>query len=468
MGRGPIALGYGLQRSKPLNASRIVNLYPELTPEGSRSPIGLYGTPGQKAYLSVGADTIRAGLEVPGYAYILSGAVLYRVDSAGVSTPCTGDLIPNTGHAKLINNETQVGLLVVPFFFVVTGTTIARVLSGIPVEGFSSIDYIDGYAVGTRNDQSGQFYISAQRDFATFDPLDFATAESNPDGLLGVLVDHREMWLFGTDTIEPWTNTGASPFPFERVNGAVLEKGCAAARSPAKVDNSIFWLGSDRIVYRADGYRPVRISTHAIEEILRVGTVSDAYGLTYSQGGHQFYALTLPSLGRTIVYDAAPPNQWHERQSGTSLLPAIWDVQCIFTAFGKTLVGLQAGKVAELDLDTYTDLGAPIRSSIASLPLYADTKRAIMDDLQLGCELGVGLTDGQGSDPEVMMRFSDDGGNTWSNERRASLGKIGMRFIRAMWERLGAFRQRTVEFSISDPVKRVFYDMSSNIRNLGR
>jgi hypothetical protein len=439
-----------------------------LAPEGSRSKLALYGTPGQKPYLTVGADTIRAGLEAQGYLYVLSGAILYRVDSAGASVPCTGDLIPNTGNAKLINNGTQVGLLVVPNFYVVTDTTVAKIASGIPTEGFSSIDYIDGYAVGTRNDTSGQFYISALRDFSTFDPLDFATAESNPDGLLGVLVDHREMWLFGTDTIEPWTNTGASPFPFERVNGALLEKGCAAALSPAKLDNSIFWLGSDRIVYRADGYRPVRISDHATEEVLRVGTVSDAYGMTYTQGGHQFYVLTLPSLGRTFAYDAAPPNKWHERQSGTALTPAVWDVQCIFTAFGKTLVGLQAGRIGELDLDTYTDMGAPLRSVIASLPLYAETKRAIMDELQLGCELGVGIPSGQGNDPQVTMRFSDDGANTWSNERSASLGPIGVRNNRVMWERLGAFRQRTVEFAISDPVKRAFYDMSAKIRDLGR
>jgi hypothetical protein len=67
-----------------------------------------------------------------------------------------------------------------------------------------------------------------------------------------------------------------------------------------------------------------------------------------------------------------------------------------------------------------------------------------------------------------MMRFSDDGGETWSPDRKASLGRIGVRFIRAMWERLGAFRQRTVEISISDPVKRCFYGMRTNIKALSR
>ena len=463
--RAPIAIGLDQQRSRPVNAARVVNLYAEPAPPGSRAKVVLYGTPGQKAWATVGDDTIRAGLEGQGYSYILSGSTLWRTDSSGVSTPCMGDLIPTTGAATLINNGTQIGLLVVPDWFVVVGTAITKVVSGGPAAGFSSVAYIGGYAVLAVNDTSGQFYITAPLDFATIDALDFATAESSPDGLLSVLVDHREAWLFGAESIEPWTLTGASPFPFEPVQGALLERGCGAALSPAKLDNSLVWLGNDRIVYRADGYTPVRISTHAVEDILRVGTVSDAYGMTYSQGGHDFYVLTLPSLNRTLVYDAAT-SIWHERQSGTALTPAIWAPLCIFPAFGKTLVGLQAGRVAELDLDTFDDLGDPIRSVIVGVPLYAEGKSAICHEMELECELGVGINTGQGSAPEVMMRFSKDGTGTWSNERRASLGPMGVRRKRAKWNRNGHFREFVPEFSVSDPVKRAFYGIRAVVEEL--
>jgi hypothetical protein len=472
--RGPIAIGFGQQRSRPVNAARVVNLYAEATPEGSRTKVVLYGTPGQKEWRTIGDDTIRAGLEGQGVAYILSGTTLWKTEADGTTTACSGDLIPSTGQATLINNGEQIGLLVVPDFFVITDTTVVKnTSSGVPAVGFSSVSYIDGYGILTVNDSSGQFYITGLLDFSTIDPLDVASAESSPDGLVRVLVDHREIWLFGTKTIEPWSNTGASPFPLERVPGALLERGCAAAQSCAKMDNSVFWLGDDRIIYRADGYQPVRISTHAIEEILRTGTVSDAYGMTYFMGGHHFYVLTLPSLGRTFAFDAAASGAagtavWHERQSGTSLTPAPWDVQCIFEAFGKTLVGLQGGKVAELDLDTYTDLGEPIRSAIVSVPFFGEGTRAMMVDYEVECELGIGASSGQGQDPQLMMRYSDDGGSTWSSERQASLGALGVRLIRAMWERLGTFRQRTVEISISDPVKRCFYGMRTSIKPLSR
>jgi len=472
--RSPLALGYSQQRSRPVNAARVVNLYAEATPEGSRSKVVLYGTPGQKEWHTIGGDTIRAGLEGQGVAYILSGSVLWKVEEDGTATACTGDLIPATGHATLINNGYQIGLLVVPDFFVITDTTVVKnTSSGVPAVGFSSVAYIDGYGILTNNDSSGEFCITALQDFSTIDPLDFASAESSPDGLVSVLVDHREIWLFGTKTVEPWSNTGASPFPLERVPGALLERGCAAARSPAKMDNSVFWLGDDRIVYRAEGYQPARISTHAIEEAIRTGDVSDAYGMTYFQGGHHFYVLTFPSLGRTFAFDPAASASagipiWHERQSGTSLTPAAWNVQCVFEAFGKTLVGLQAGKVAELDLDTYTDLGEPIRSVIVGTPFFAEGSRAIMVDYEVECEIGVGSTDGQGQDPQLMLRFSDDGGSTWSNESRAGLGRMGVRIIRALWNRLGSFRQRTVEIAISDPVKRAFYGMRSTIKPLAK
>ncbi len=387
--REPIAINLSQQRSRPVNAARLVNLYAEQAPEGSKCPVVLYGTPGQKTFATVGDDTIRAGIEGQGYAYILSGAFVYRVDSTGAATLCTGDIIPPTGAAYMINNGVQIGLLTVPDTYAIVGTTVTKVTAAA-YQAASSLDYVDGYAIWSVNDTSGEWFISALRDLTSIDALDFASAESNPDGLIRVMADHGEIWLFGTASVEPWANTGASPFPFERVPGARMERGCIAAGSVVKMDNSLFWLGDDRIVYRADGYRPVRVSNTSVEETLRAGTVSDAIGQVYSQGGHWFYLLTLPSLGRTLCFDAQT-TWWHERQSGTSLTPAPWDANCVFSAFGKTLVGTENGMVYELDLDTYTDAGAYIRRAVASAPIYPNGNRAILKRVELEVETGVGL-----------------------------------------------------------------------------
>ena len=334
-------------------------------------------------------------------------------------------------------------------------TKLALVESGYPEAGASSIDYVDGYFVWTQAD-SAQFFICDLYNGTVIDPLDVATAESDPSNLRRVIVSHREIWLFKANRIEVWANTGAFPFPFERIPGAVVERGCAAAKSVEKADSSVFWLGDDRIIYRSQGYQPLRISEHWLEDKIKSGDVSDAYAMTYAQGGHTFYVLTFPTLGFTVAYDCAT-TKWHYRQSGTSLTLAPWRVRCIATGFGRSLAGIDAGRVCDIDLDTYTEVGEPIRAAGRTPPIFSAGKRVRMSQAELECELGVGTNSGQGSDPQVMVRWTDDGGTSWSNEHQASIGRTGQRVNRAIVRRLGQFRQRTLEFACSEPVKKAWY-----------
>lgn len=465
MARGPLALGTARGRSRPINAARIVNLYAEPAPEGSMSRWVLHGTPGQKAFTTAGSEDIRAGRSALGYLYVLSGQTVYRIDSGGTATACTGDTPSATGSAMMTDNGTQLALLVNGRLFTVTGTTVAQVTDAqYPADGASSIDFIAGYGALSKASTDGEWFISGLYDFTAYDALDFATAESAPDGLLRLLVNHNEVWLFGTRTTEVWAHTGAT-FPFEQIPGSLMDRGIAAPLSACLMDNAPFWLGDDRIVYRANGYTPLRISTFAEEEILRSGTVSDAEASTHAIGGHHFYVLKLPTLGRTLVYDAAT-NIWHERQTGTAVSPAVWDVNCIFTAFGKTLVGLDDGVIRELDLDTFLDGSTQIRRVIASYPAYADGRRAILRSIELECELGVGLNSGQGSDPQAMLRFSRDGGMTFSNEKFASIGPAGSRRARCTWHNLGMFRTGVAEIAIADPVKVAIYGGNYEVEGL--
>lgn len=459
MSRGPIALGSDSGRSKPINAARLLNLYAEKAPAGSMAEWVLLGTPGQKTWTTAGIANVRAGRYALGYTYALSGSTLYRIDSSGAATACTGASIPSGGRAQMVDNGTQLGLLVNNQMFYVTGTTVTLVADpDFPTEGATSIDYIDGYGVFSRGGNNGQWFLSGLFDFSTYAALDFATAQSSPDALKRVLASHKEVWLFGDQTTEVWQLTGASPFPFQQIPGSLMDRGIAAPMSALRMDNSVFWIGDDRIVYRADGYTPVRISTHALEEAIRTGVIDDAFAMTHSLGGHHFYVLTFPTLGRTFSYDAAT-QLWHERQTGTGLTNAVWSVNCIWDAYGKTLAGSSNGKIVELDLDTYTDNdgGTYIRRAVTSAPLYNGGNRGIMRFLELECELGVGLQTGQGSDPKAMLRWSKDGGQTFGNEKWASFNAIGVRRPRCKWLNLGLFRDGVAEISVSDPIKIAVY-----------
>jgi hypothetical protein len=340
--------------------------------------------------------------------------------------------------------------------FTVTGTTVVGVTDAqYPADGASSVDFINGYGAFSKAATDGEWFLSSLYDFTAFDAADFATAESSPDGLLRLLANHDEVWLFGKKTTEVWGHTGSAGFPFDPIPGSLMDRGIAAPLSAILMDNAPFWLGDDRIVYRANGYTPVRVSTFAVEEILRSGTVDDAEASTHAIGGHHFYVLKLPTLGRTLVLDAAT-QIWHERQSGTAVTPEVWDVNCIFTAFGKTLVGLDDGAIRELDLDTFLDGATQIRRVITSFPAY-NGRQALLRSMELECERGVGLNTGQGSNPQWMLRFSRDGGMSYGNEKWSSFGAAGRRRARCMWEQLGRFQNGAVELACADPVKIAVY-----------
>jgi hypothetical protein len=376
---------------------------------------------------TVTIEAVAGGINPNGYAVVVTAA---------------GDVTLKRGTTVMGGGET-------------VATEIAEVDSGYPDAGASSIDYIDGYFVWSQTD-SAEFFISSLYNGTVIDALDFATAESDPSDLKRVIVSHRELWLLKASRIEVWANTGAFPFPFERIPGAVVERGCAAGRSAAVADSSVFWLGDDRIIYRSQGYQPLRISEHWLEDAIRTGVVSDAYAMTYAEGGHTFYVITFPTLNFTVAYDCAT-TKWHHRQSGTSLDKEPWKVRCIAQAFGATLAGIDTGRVCALDLNTYTDAGDAIRRAGRTPPIFGEGARVRMSTVELECELGVGLPTGQGSDPQVMLRYSDDGGTSWGNEHWTTIGATGQRHNRALWRRLGQFRSRTLEFASSDPVKQCWY-----------
>jgi hypothetical protein len=322
---------------------------------------------------------------------------------------------------------------------------------------------LDGYFV-FNEPNSQKVWVTSLLDCLSVDPLDFASAEGSPDGLISLIVDHREAWLFGTNSVEVWYDAGNADFPLQRIQGAFNEIGCIAPYSVAKLDNSLFWLGADArgrgVVYRANGYTGQRVSTHAVEwQIQQYGNLSDALAYTYQQDGHSFYVLIFPTANTTWVYDAAT-QAWHERAGWNNGSFTRHRSNCQMAFNSEVIVGdFENGNIYAFDLDDYSDNGQIqkwLRSWRALPTGQNNLKRTAHHSLQLDVETGVGLNVGQGSDPEVMLRWSDDGGHTWSNYHTASIGKIGEYYRRVFWRRLGMtlkLRDRVYELSMTDPVK---------------
>lgn len=459
----PILGSAYVARSVNAADNRMVNLFPEIVPEGGKEPAFLNRAPGLRLETSVGAGPIRGLWAFDDHMYVVSGNRLYKLDSS-YNAIFIGTVADANGPVSMADNGTQLFVACNgPSYIYNSQTNVFSQITDSDFPGAGTVGYLDGYFV-FNEPNSQKIWVTGLLDGTSVDPLDFTSAEGSPDGVVGIIVDHREVWVFGTNSVEVWYDSGNADFPLSRIQGAFNELGCVAAYSIAKMDNGLFWLGKDArgqgIVYRANGYTGQRISTHAVEwHIQQYGNLSDAIGYTYQQDGHSFYVLIFPGADTTWVYDVAT-QAWHERAGFVNGQFTRHRSNCQVFFNNTVLVGdYENGNIYAFDLQTYADNGAAqkwLRSWRALPAGQNNLKRTAHHSLQLDLETGVGLISGQGSNPQVMLRWSDDGGHTWSNEHWVSIGKIGEYYRRAIWRRLGMtmkLRDRVYEISGTDPVK---------------
>jgi hypothetical protein len=337
-----------------------------------------------------------------------------------------------------------------------------------PFEGGGTVDITDNYFV--YNKPNSQLWAASDLLSPITDPLSFASKDGSPDDLVSIIVDRREVYLLGEMSSEVWINSGAVPFPFTRIPGTSTQQGIAAQYSMSRMGNSFAYVSKNNrgeaMVVRMNGYFPERISTHAVETTLVNQNVSNALAWTYQLEGHEVYVVTFPSIGTnglTWAYDNTT-GLWHkwlyrnnqneyERHRGN----------CCAFFNQQVLVGdYENGKIYQLSRNYYTDDGQPIRRIRRAPHITSDLQRQYFHELQIQFQPGVGLSTGQGEDPQAMLRWSNDGGSTWSNEYWTSIGKQGKYLNRAIWRRLGFARDKVFEVSISDPVKAVI--VSANLK----
>lgn len=445
--------------SKNQNSQETVNMFLEVDPSEDNK-LTLYRVDGKIAFLTLPTAPIYGMYEFREILYVVAGAYLYKVlNDYSYTTIGAVDLDFDTTIAA--NNAGQICLNSGYKNKAYVYDTVADTLTQITDPAFYGsprVDYLDGYGVFIRPNTQ-EFYVSAYNDFLTFDGLEFNSNGSDPDNLVTGIVDHRELVLFGRKTTSFWFAVEGATFSLDRRQGADMEVGCAADLSVAKIDNTVFFLGSNAygsgLVYKLNQYTPQIISNRGIEYLINTfERVDDAFAYTYQKNGHSFYVLTFPTANKTLVYDAAIQDNdlaWSVRETyGLGRDRA----SCYAFAFGKHLVGdFVSGVLYELDENTHTDAGLPIVWSRTCAHIISDFKRIKHKEVVLNFETGVGLEDG--TDPLVYLTYSDDGGHSYITPREASLGVIGQRKNRVMWARLGNSRDRVYKVFGSEPVKTV-------------
>jgi hypothetical protein len=438
----PVAGGAYQARSPLVGVQECVNWYPERQADG-KAAYALYPTPGLVLERTVGAGPIRALHPFGGKVLAVSGGELYA-DTGKVGTGIgPGPVCMTTGTNGVFLTDGRSG-------FSWDGTNFSAI--ALPASA-GRCAFLNTYLLFIRPGTSDFFYSRAGG--LSWDALDFDQAITDADQNLAIVAHLGEVWIFGAASYEVWSFTGSDPlFVRSTASGAA---GLAAAASLAGLGGTLFWLASDRrgapFVAASQGYAAVPVSTPEIAyQISALPRTDDAHGFAYADGGHPFYVLTFPTARRTLVYDAAT-TEWHERATHGL---GHWRPSCHVHAGGRHLVGdPTSGRVWRLDPGAYTDGDLPIRRVRRVRVPFEAGRRVFLNGLDLHLQPGVGRETGPGSEPQVMLRVSRDGGRTWGPEQWRPIGGVGRYRTRACWRRLGVARDAVLELAVSDPVEAV-------------
>jgi hypothetical protein len=431
---------------------RHTNCHIETVEEG-KHPAPIYADDGTTLFASLpGGGACRGMSVMNGALYVVSGNTVFKVTTAAVVT--TVGSLAGTSDVIMDHNDAATPQLVIVadgVAYKVESDALTQITDGdlgAPV----SCTFLNQRMIYARADGINQF--SAVDDVEDIDALDFFTAEGNPDGGVRTIEHLQELWVFGAESIEIWVNTGNASAPFRRQQSGVIPKGCIGAQTIAKIDRNLFWVGDDGIVYAAAGYGFERISHFGVEESIReTSDKTTIEALAYILDGHAWYELS--STDWTWQFNRTT-GRWHERTSrGIKRRRASKAV-----AFNNQIIvgDYERAALYTVSQDAFDEDGDNLVWRVRSAPMHAFPNQISVDALFADFVTGVGLnsSDTHESDPQVGLRWSDDGGKSWSNQRLESLGAIGERQTRVTFYGLGTTSPtgRIWELEVSAPVAR--------------
>lgn len=380
---------------------------------------------------------IRSLFTFSGTLFAVRGTQLLRIDAAGAATQ-VGTIGSAGGPVDVEQNLTQLCISDGSALYVWDGISLNTTANWVPGD---RIAFVDQRIVGIQ--RGGQkFGWTALGNAKSVDPLDFYSAEGSPDGLVAVLAAQRELLLLGEFSAEVWYSVGGEEV-FQRAQSEYIQFGCAAAFSAVICGDTPVWLGRDRQGQaRVLAGRGQRVSTRAIEERFEGRDLKYSRAYSYSDGPHTFYCLNVPGVPTTLVYDLAF-QQWHERAELVNGDYRQWRPTCHAFAYGSHFFGADDGRIFRMRREVHNFGGSvKVRDRIAPVVSASSRKRLRFPSFELICEKAGGK--------EVMLRWSDDNGATWSNWHRESSGATGEHARRVRWMRLGSAHDRVFHVRMTD------------------
>lgn len=433
-----------------------INLYPKLQSPGDKNKVSLYSCPGLKFEVTSGNGSCRSnGKLFKDKLYFVVGSQLISITINGAAA-LAGTLNSSGGRVELVAGRDYLAIVDGTDGYTWDDTSFVQITNLDFPASPSHITYLDGYFIVNKGD-SDEFYISTIEDPTAWTSLDFAVAESAPDDILAHVANEKDLILFGETTTQVYYNSGNVDFPFDPYPNGVMQIGIEAKHSAVSASHGIFWLSrtneGEIRVSKAIGMQHQIISNNDLDwQISQFSDVSDAIGWIEQDGDRTLYVITFPTADKTYCYDVMLPPDigWFEKKSWGI---GRWRASGYGAIGTKRIVGdYTNSNFYTLDFNTFDENGDILERTRRAQIIHSNKLELTINEFLLDIETGVGLTLGQGSEPKIMLRYSHDGGSTWSSELWEDLGKIGERNTEVYWTKLGEGRSWLFEISITDPV----------------
>jgi hypothetical protein len=327
------------------------------------------------------------------------------------------------------------------------GTTLAKVTDS---DLGSVIDFIwiDGYFMTT--DGTYLIVTDLNNPFSV-NPLKYGSSEVDPDPIKALLKLNDEAYALNRYSIEVFDNIGGDYFPFQRIDGAQMQRGTIGTHSCCVFLENIAFVGSGRnespSVWIGLSGQTEKIANREIDQILAEYTesqLSDVVCESRIDKGHRFLMIHLPD--RTLVYDASASlvlqtPTWFVLT--TSVVDyAQYRARNIVWCYNKWLVeDPQSSAIGYLSDNVSSHWGNIIGWDFSTSIVYNEGMGAIFHQIELICLSGRTAI---GADPTIWTQYSLDG-EVWSMQKSIQAGKTGQRNKRLVWFQQGVMRNWRIQ-----------------------
>lgn len=434
--------------------------------EDAKSPYPIFAEDGTTLFATLtNGGAFRGAIVSEGVLYVLSGKVLFSVTISGDVTVLGG--IPGQGFAVMDVNQRdpnpEISIVTDGLSYILSGGILSQIVDQ-DLPSPVSVATLNGFSIYASNAQGkGRNYYSGVDNAGSINALDFFTSEAHPDGIVRAISHKQNYWVLGEKTTEVWGNVASNTQPFRRVLTAPIQKGCASAASVRTIGEDLIWIGDDSQVHLARGYQPQVISTASVaRDIEAVSDKSAIVGSAHYSRGHGFYTISHDNW--TWRFNIKTGRWYNMRSKGLKRTRRTGEI-----TFGDKLLAFDyiLGKIYQVGR-VFDEAGEPMLMELRSPPMASFPHEITIDALYLDFQTGVGLnsTESHKSNPLIGMRYSDDGGNSWSNQLTRSLGAQGSGRTRVSYHGLGQTGRigRIWEIQCDAPVLRTLLGASVEIR----